>query len=63
MGKRLYEINSIVETMDFLFENEYDNVASGYDEGNRKSKRVHEKIGLRFYKEEENSWKKWCSYN
>lgn len=49
---------AIVEVMKFLFENEYDNIISSYDEGNKKSKRVHEKVGFEFYKNEKNSWQK-----
>lgn len=53
-----YMKEAVVEAMKFLFEKEYDNIISGYDEGNKKSKRVHEKIGFEFYKDEENSWQK-----
>ena len=53
-----YIKEAVVETMKFLFENGYDNVVSGYYEGNKKSKRVHEKIGFEFYKDEENSCRK-----
>ena len=53
-----YMKEAVIEVMRFLFENGYDNVVCGYDEGNNKSKRVHEKIGFEFYKYEENSWQK-----
>lgn len=53
-----YMKEAVIEVMRFLFESGYDNVVSGYDEGNKKSKRVHEKIGFEFYKDEENSWYK-----
>ena len=53
-----YMKEAVIEAMNFLFKNGYDNVVSGYDEGNKKSKRVHEKIGFEFYKDEENSWQK-----
>ena len=53
-----YMKEATIEVMRFLFQNGYDNVVSGYGEGNNKSKRVHEKIGFEFYKKEENSWQK-----
>ena len=53
-----YMKEAVIEIMRFLFENGYDNVISGYDEGNKKSKRVNEKIGFEFYRDEENSWQK-----
>lgn len=53
-----YMKEAVIEVMRFLFENGYDNIVSAYDEGNIKSKRVHEKIGFEFYKDEENSWQK-----
>lgn len=49
---------AVIEVMRFLFEKGYDNVVCAYDEGNNKSKRVQEKIGFEFYKDEENSWEK-----
>lgn len=53
-----YMKEAVIEVMDFLFKNGYENVVCGYDEGNKKSKRVQEKIGFEFYKDEENSWQK-----
>lgn len=53
-----YMKEAVIEIMRFLFENGYDNIISGYDEGNKKSKRVHEKMGFEFYRDEENSWQK-----
>lgn len=53
-----YMKEAVIETMKFLFEKGCDNVVSAYDEGNIKSRRIHEKIGFEFYKDEENSWEK-----
>lgn len=53
-----YMKEAVTKVMEFLFENGYSNIICGYDEGNEKSKRVQEKIGFEFYKDEENSWQK-----
>jgi ribosomal-protein-alanine N-acetyltransferase len=51
-----YTYEALIEVMRFLFNNGYDNILCGYDEGNYKSKAIGEKLGFVPYKKEENSW-------
>lgn len=42
--------------MKYLFDNGYENIICGYDEGNIKSKSIGEKLGFEPYSIKENSW-------
>ena len=42
----------------YLYGIGFDNILCGYSEGNKKSKRVNEKIGFKPYKTIENAWVK-----
>ncbi len=53
-----YMKEAIIEVCRFLFEQGYDNVIAGYDEGNKKSKRVQEKVGFEPFRVIENAWQK-----
>lgn len=53
-----YMKEAVVEIMKFLFENGFENVICGYDEGNKKSKNLGEKIGFIPYSKKENAWMK-----
>ncbi len=53
-----YMKEAVIEVCRFLFAEGYDNVIAGYDEGNRKSKRVQEKVGFEPYAVRENAWQK-----
>lgn len=44
--------------MKFLFDNGYENIICGYDEGNIKSKYIGKKLGFEPYSVEENAWVK-----
>ena len=44
--------------MKFLFNQGYENILCGYDEGNIKSKNIGEKLGFLPYKVETNAWQK-----
>ena len=49
---------ALLEIMDYLFNQGYENILCGYSEGNVKSKRVGEKLGFRLFSIKENSWYK-----
>lgn len=53
-----YMKEAAVEVLRHLFEIGFDFVLCGYDEGNKKSKRVIEKIGFVPYSVKENAWNK-----
>ena len=53
-----YTSEAVIEIMRFLFNNGYENILCGYDEGNIKSKAIGEKLGFEPYKVEENAWVK-----
>lgn len=53
-----YTSEALVEIMKFLFNNGYENILCGYDEGNIKSKAIGEKLGFEPYKVKENAWVK-----
>ena len=53
-----YMKEAVVEVMKYLFENGFENVMCGYDEGNIKSEKVGEKIGFVPYSKKENAWVK-----
>ena len=53
-----YTSEAIIGIMKFLFDNGYDNIICGYDEGNFKSKGIGEKLGFIPYEIKENSWVK-----
>ncbi len=58
-------LEALIEIIDFLFHQGYENILCGYDEGNLKSKKIGEKLGFLPYKVEPDAWqKKWCiNYN
>ena len=56
--RRGYTSEAIIGIMRFLFNNGYDNIICGYDEGNFKSKSIGEKLGFIPYEVKENSWVK-----
>ena len=51
-----YTTEALIEIMKFLFNNGYENILCGYDEGNFKSKAIGEKLGFVPYKVVENAW-------
>lgn len=51
-----YTTEALIEIMKFLFNQSYENILCGYDEGNIKSKSIGEKIGFLPYKISENAW-------
>ena len=53
-----YTSEALVEIMKFLFNNGYENILCGYDEGNIKSKAIGEKLGFVPYTVKENAWVK-----
>lgn len=53
-----YTSEAVIEIMRFLFNNGYENILCGYDEGNIKSKAIGEKLGFEPYKVKENAWVK-----
>lgn len=53
-----YMKEAVIGVMNYLFQNGYNNIICGYDEGNIKSKRVNEKIGFEPYSVIPNSWVK-----
>jgi ribosomal-protein-alanine N-acetyltransferase len=53
-----YTTEALIEIMRFLFNNGYENILCGYDEGNIKSKAIGEKLGFIPYKVKENAWVK-----
>lgn len=53
-----YTSEALIEIMRFLFNNGYENILCGYDEGNFKSKAIGEKLGFTSYKVRENAWVK-----
>lgn len=54
--KKGYTSEAIIEIMNFLFNNGYENIICGYDEGNVKSKALGNKLGFIPYKTKENAW-------
>ena len=53
-----YMMEAVIEVMRFLFNQGYSNVICGYNEGNKKSKRLQEKMGFEYYKTIKNAWQK-----
>ncbi len=53
-----YMKEAVIEVMHHLFRLGFANVLCGYSEGNRKSKRLIEKLGFRPYRTTENAWQK-----
>ena len=53
-----YTKEAIIEIMKFLFNNGYERILCGYDEGNYKSKAIGEKLGFEPYMVKENAWVK-----
>lgn len=53
-----YIKEAVVEICRYLYSIGFDNVLCGYSEGNKKSKRVCEKIGFKPYKTIQNAWVK-----
>lgn len=53
-----YTSEALIEIMKFLFNQEYENILCGYDEGNIKSKSLVEKLGFVPYEKLENAWMK-----
>ena len=53
-----YTTEALINIMDFLFSQGYENILSGYDEGNNKSKSIGKKLGFLPYKKKENAWMK-----
>lgn len=53
-----YTSEAIIKILDFLFSQGYDNIISGYDEGNIKSKSLGEKLGFTLYETKESAWVK-----
>ena len=53
-----YMPEAVNEVMRHLFSLGFDNILCSYDEGNRKSKRVIEKLGFVLYKTTPNAWQK-----
>lgn len=56
--KKGYTKEAIIKIMDYLFEQGYENILCGYDEGNIKSKSIIEKLGFTPYAIKENAWMK-----
>lgn len=53
-----YMPEAVRKAMEYLFFLGFDQIVCGYDEGNRKSKRVIEKMGFMPYKTVPNAWQK-----
>ncbi len=53
-----YMKEAVTAVLRFLFAQGYEAVIAGFDEGNRKSKRVQEKVGFVPYQEKPDSWRK-----
>ena len=53
-----YTKEAIIEIMKFLFNNGYEKIICGYDEGNYKSKAIGEKLGFVLYEVKKNAWVK-----
>lgn len=53
-----YTSEAIIEIMKFLFSKGYDNIISGYDEGNIKSKAIGEKLGFVPFEVKKDAWVK-----
>lgn len=51
-----YTSEAVIEIMRFLFNNGYENILCGYDEGNIKSKAIGVKLGFVPYTVKENAW-------
>ena len=51
-----YTSEALIEIMKFLFNQEYENILCGYDEGNIKSKSIGKKLGFLPYNKKENAW-------
>ena len=51
-----YMTEAIIEVMNYLFNNGFENIICGYSEGNIKSKKLNEKLGFIPYKTIEESW-------
>lgn len=55
---REYMMEACIAAMDYLFRLGFDNILCGYSEGNRKSRRVGEKMGFELFEVKENAWMK-----
>lgn len=51
-----YMQESIIKVLEYLFTQEFDNVLSGYSEGNINSQYLQEKLGFQMYKVIQNAW-------
>ena len=58
LWKKGYTTEALIQIMKFLFDQGYENILCGYDEGNIKSKNIGEKLGFLPYKVEPNAWQK-----
>lgn len=56
--KQGYMTEAIIEILEFLFENGFDNVICGYSEGNIKSKNIGVKLGFEPFGTIEKAWEK-----
>lgn len=56
--KKGYTTEALKEVFKFLFEQGYENILCGYDEGNIRSKSINEKLGFVPYEIRENAWYK-----
>lgn len=53
-----YIVEACLAAMDYLFRLGFDNIICGYSEGNKKSRRVGEKMGFELFEVKENAWMK-----
>lgn len=51
-----YMTEAVLEVINYLFCNGFNNIMCGYEEGNVKSKGLIEKIGFKLHEKKENSW-------
>ncbi len=51
-----YIVETLHKVLNHLYQIGYDNVISGWDEGNKKSQRVSEKLGFKLFNYIENYW-------
>ena len=56
--KQGYMTEAIIKVLSFLFEYGFENVISGYSEGNVKSMNIGTKLGFEPYKKNDNAWLK-----
>lgn len=51
-----YMTEAVLEVMKYLFSIGFNNIISGYEDGNVKSKGLIEKLGFKLHEKKENSW-------